>query len=490
MRKFNLKKMVLGLGMALAVTVTGVQIPSNLSCDTEVVRTVKAAAFSPRLSAPGKEDSYYTSLNPFYKAGYGMPNCTCYSWGRAYEILGSRPNLSTGNANTFYSYNQKNKAYAYGSVPKLGAIACWNGGKSGHVAVVEKISGNTVTISESHWKGTRWDMRNITAGKESNYISNFAGYIYILNNATAEQVERDTPAPAQQTPSIHSVRINTISRDSINFSFSVSDGTLVKVMVESVLTGKNMVKTYSTGLSKITETFNRSTFPAGGNQYRIYLYAYSGSQSTGYCNEQIHKLTYGDAVQYVTFPDTISNEQMKAVTFQYKFYADMYPDLKRKFGYNESLLYQHWLEHGIKEGRIAAPGYSSSFYLKNNADVAKAFGATNYEMAFYHYTTYGCLGEGRDSSPVFSARHYMNANSDIAKAYGRNNWLQAAIHFNQIGIYEFRDSSEYYNGAWYKNNNADLKKLNMSSYDLLLHYYQSGIKERRAANSGRKIPVA
>lgn len=261
-------------------------------------------------------------------------------------------------------------------------------------------------------------------------------------------------------------------------------------MIESVLTGENMVKTYSSGLSKITETFSRSTFPTGGNRYRIYLYAYSGSQPTGYQNEQLHKMTYGDAVQYVTFPDTISNEQMKAITFQYRFYADMYPDLKRVFGYNEDLLYDHWLKMGVKEGRIGAPGYSPSFYLKKNGDVAKAFGATNYAMAFYHYTTFGCRFEGRDSSPAFSVRHYMAANGDIAKAFGKDNWLQATIHFNQTGLHEYRDSSEYYNGAWYKDHNADLKKLDMDSYALLLHYYQCGIQEKRAANSGRKVPAA
>lgn len=49
-----------------------------------------AASFSPRLSAPSSSNKYYYSnLNVFYKYGYGMPNCTAYAYGRAYEILGS-----------------------------------------------------------------------------------------------------------------------------------------------------------------------------------------------------------------------------------------------------------------------------------------------------------------------------------------------------------------------------------------------------------------
>ena len=47
-----------------------------------------AASFSPRLSAPSSSNKYYYSnLNVFYKYDYGMPNCTAYAYGRAYEIL-------------------------------------------------------------------------------------------------------------------------------------------------------------------------------------------------------------------------------------------------------------------------------------------------------------------------------------------------------------------------------------------------------------------
>ena len=54
-----------------------------------------AASFSPRLSAPSLSNKYYYSnLNVFYKYDYGMPNCTAYAYGRAYEILGSEPKLT------------------------------------------------------------------------------------------------------------------------------------------------------------------------------------------------------------------------------------------------------------------------------------------------------------------------------------------------------------------------------------------------------------
>lgn len=43
-------------------------------------------AFTPRLSDTGiLNNPKWYSQNPFYQSGYGMPNCTCYAWGRFWE---------------------------------------------------------------------------------------------------------------------------------------------------------------------------------------------------------------------------------------------------------------------------------------------------------------------------------------------------------------------------------------------------------------------
>lgn len=111
--------------------------------------SVYGTNFIPRYTAPDISDyHYYSYNNPFYPK-YGMPNCTCYAWGRAYELLGDKPNLSTGNAGEWFEYNKRNGYYPYGSTPKLGAIACW----TGHVSVVENINGNSIITSESNWSG-------------------------------------------------------------------------------------------------------------------------------------------------------------------------------------------------------------------------------------------------------------------------------------------------------------------------------------------------
>ncbi len=140
-----------------------------------------AKAFSPRLTAPTGDNPYYfSSMNPFYACGYGMPNCTAYAFGRAYEILGTRPNLCESSASQWYSYNRNNGYYPYGREPKLGAIVCW----ANHVAVVEKINGNTITISESHRSHGFFDTYQLTKGNEGSYCGGFQGYIYILGGST------------------------------------------------------------------------------------------------------------------------------------------------------------------------------------------------------------------------------------------------------------------------------------------------------------------
>ncbi len=143
-----------------------------------------ASKFTPRLSEPSSSNKYYYSdINVFHKYGWGMPNCTAYAYGRAYEILKSEPKLSWGNAELWYDYNKDGGYYKYGKTPKLGAIACWSyDGGGGHVAVVEKIENGKITFSNSAYSGdyfylTDADVSDSNAGGSSWW--NFQGYIYI-----------------------------------------------------------------------------------------------------------------------------------------------------------------------------------------------------------------------------------------------------------------------------------------------------------------------
>ena len=145
---------------------------------------VDAAGFSKRTTAPDSTNSYYYSgNNPFYSTYVGQ--CTWYAWGRAYEILGSRPNLSTRGSGAWYDANKSSGAYSYGSMPKVGAVACW----SNHVAIVEEVDSNGVGITVSEYWGSTdlsFHLSHYASGSAYNYGGNvFYGYIYIYNGTVS-----------------------------------------------------------------------------------------------------------------------------------------------------------------------------------------------------------------------------------------------------------------------------------------------------------------
>ena len=115
------------------------------------------AVFVERTEGPDSSNAYYFRDNVFYQWGYGMPNCTCYAYGRFWEVIGKEPNLSDGNACDWWGYNISQGAYSYGQTPKLGAIVCWSGGSYGHVCVVERInSDQSIVVSGSNYSGDYW----------------------------------------------------------------------------------------------------------------------------------------------------------------------------------------------------------------------------------------------------------------------------------------------------------------------------------------------
>lgn len=148
-----------------------------------------SSTYIPRLDDTGIQGNFhYYSQNPFYLAGYGMPNCTCYAWGRFWEIGdpnndgSNRPTLPTGDAGTWFPSVVASGDYQTGQTPQLGAVACFsrNGGGAGHVAIVEEISSNgDITTSNSAWQSTFFYLSNLSASNgynTSNYT--FQGFIY------------------------------------------------------------------------------------------------------------------------------------------------------------------------------------------------------------------------------------------------------------------------------------------------------------------------
>lgn len=140
--------------------------------------------FTPRLNDNGMlNNPYWYSDNPYWQAippaplpphDYGLPNCTCYAWGRVLEIMEEvgYPNAyqevydnlvpNFGNAYTW----EYDTLWTTSSEPALGAVAVYetvNDITPGHVAVVEEMpDANTIVLSESHYNQTYFDTITVT----------------------------------------------------------------------------------------------------------------------------------------------------------------------------------------------------------------------------------------------------------------------------------------------------------------------------------------
>ena len=142
--------------------------------------------WSPRLTIPDPDDKNWIKTtyggynhcvlgSPSYATGSVLANCVGYCWGRWREILGYNPNLSTGNADHWYTHND---SYERGQAPRWGAVACWSGGSSGHVASVEVISANAITCSESAYNGYYFRTHDYNINMDRSGFT-FQGFIYL-----------------------------------------------------------------------------------------------------------------------------------------------------------------------------------------------------------------------------------------------------------------------------------------------------------------------
>ena len=167
-------------------------------------------AFSPRLNSIGMLGNrhWYTTDNPYYPT-YGLPNCTCYAWGRFWEIgdplsLGiNKPNpndLPGGWSGGYWWGNVNNNVYQTGSEPALGAVICFEdtSGGDGHVGIVEQINngGESIVTSNSAWGGTYFYTQ--TLYRSNNYGWTGSSGAYYRTQGFIYNPFADVPTPSSK----------------------------------------------------------------------------------------------------------------------------------------------------------------------------------------------------------------------------------------------------------------------------------------------------
>ncbi len=192
--------------------------------------------------------------------------------------------------------------------------------------------------------------------------------------------------------------------------------------------------------------------------------------------------------------------------YDYSYYLDHNPDVKKAFKGDTRLTLKHFVDHGMKEGRTASGDFDVYSYSRSYKDLRAAF--INDPSKYYmHYITYGYnegrkpVGEkytqgtvtsmqGRDYSDVYDYEYYINRYPDIKK-YVSNKFAPDAAaleHFIDHGMKENRQASEDFDVISYSNAYPDLRRAygqNSSGY--YMHYISYGKKEARTASDAVEL---
>ena len=187
------------------------------------------------------------------------------------------------------------------------------------------------------------------------------------------------------------------------------------------------------------------------------------------------------------------------VTFDAKFYADKYPDLKQAFGYDTNQLWNHYLNCGLAEGRQGSAIFSLSYYKDANPDLVKAFGNNNLQY-LRHFALHG-MKEGRVASSNFDVKSYKMQYPDLRQNFGSDmtkyftHYLKHGYQEKRTGtgceevvkattVYNGVDYSKVYDYYYYINKYPDIKKyFSKDDITTLKHFVEHGMAEGRQAIS-------
>ncbi len=82
-----------------------------------------------------------------------------------------------------------------------------------------------------------------------------------------------------------------------------------------------------------------------------------------------------------------------SAVYNYNDYKTLNPDLVAALGDNEKLLFEHFINNGMKEGRQGSVEFNLAAYKANNPDLVAAYGADNVKY-YEHFISFG-KAEGR-----------------------------------------------------------------------------------------------
>ena len=118
------------------------------------------------------------------------------------------------------------------------------------------------------------------------------------------------------------------------------------------------------------------------------------SNKTKIPKDSLQKIAAGYKINY-------SAEDLEALKkiFDVNIYAKAYPDVAKAYGNDREALWNHYITHGLKEGRTQInPAFNVFAYISAYPDLQNAFGDDL--VAYYvHYANYG-INENRKLTTI------------------------------------------------------------------------------------------
>lgn len=138
-------------------------------------------------------------------------------------------------------------------------------------------------------------------------------------------------------------------------------------------------------------------------------------------------------------PGTEYNGINYTLVFDPKYYMENNPDVKNAVADDPQRALEHFVNFGIKEGRVGRPEFNINYYKNKYTDLQQAFGNNLYSY-YTHYMNFG-IKEGRQACEHFEVFSYRARYADLRSAYGDN--LEAYVrHYIAFGKKEGRNGSK------------------------------------------------
>ena len=114
--------------------------------------------------------------------------------------------------------------------------------------------------------------------------------------------------------------------------------------------------------------------------------------------------------------------------FDWDYYYDSNQDVVER-GVD---LYDHWKDHGLREGRQGAPEFNVRYYRDRYVDVQQLCASNDPVCVVTHWVNNGVEG-GRQGSPTHAVADYLKRYPDLQMTFGKENYADAMDHWLNDG---------------------------------------------------------